>query len=365
MLSANSGWNLANFRSGLIRDLRANGYAVLAVAPDDGNRQRLAELGADFRLIGVDSSGSSVLKDVRLVLDYLRVMRAERPQAFLGFTIKPNIYGSIAAGLLGIPVVNNISGLGTAFIKRGPLTAVVTMLYRLALGRSRRVFFQNPDDRDMFLAKGLVRPERTQVIPGSGIDLTRFAPAPTQPRSGDDGLRFLFVGRLLRDKGIGEFVEAATMLRDQWPGTRFQILGFADADNRTAVPSAEIARWRSDGIVEYLGDTRDVRPFLEQADCVVLPSYREGLPRSLLEASAMARPMIATDVPGCREVVTDGDTGFLCEARSAESLAAAMERMLRTSAQDRLGMGKRARARVERDFDEALVTKAYLAVLAR
>lgn len=362
VIAANSAWNIVNFRGALIEGLVAAGWRVIALAPDDGSAATLTDLGAEFVPIRIDSSGTSVLRDARLFLDYLAVLRKLRPRAFLGFTVKPNIYGSLAAGVLGVPTINNISGLGTAFMDPGPLNWLVSRLYRLALARSDRVFFQNSSDLGLFVAWALVRPEQAARIPGSGIDLERFRP-PTDVRSEGRPFRFLFVGRLLRDKGLVEYADAARLLRPLWPQVEFAILGFAGSDNRSAVPIAQVERWRDEGLVEYLGETDDVRPYLENSDCVVLPSYREGLPRSLLEAAAMANPMIASDVPGCRDVVADGENGFLCEARSPESLARAMEKMLRLEPHVRAAMGTRARERVEHEFDQALVVEAYLGAL--
>ena len=321
VIAANSAWNIANFRAPLIRALRDADWEVVALAPEDGSRSAVEALGAQFVPISIDSSGTSVLRDVRLLADYLRVLREVRPRVFLGFTVKPNIYGSLAARRLGIKVINNISGLGTAFIRPGPLNWLVSRLYRWALKRSARVFFQNRHDRDLFVERGLVRPEQAAIIPGSGIDLDRFRPA-ADPAGAP--FRFLFVGRLLRDKGLVEYAEAARLLRPAWPHVEFAILGFTDSDNRTAVPMAEVRRWQDEKLMTYLGETSDVRPFIADSDCVVLPSYREGLPRSLLEAAAMGKPMIASDVPGCNDVVVDGENGLLCEVRSASSLATCM-----------------------------------------
>jgi glycosyltransferase involved in cell wall biosynthesis len=362
VIAANSAWNILNFRGALIEALRKAGWQVIALAPDDGKAAALAALGAEFVPIAIESSGTSILRDGRLFLDYLRILRRLRPQAFLGFTVKPNIYGSLAARLLGVRTINNISGLGTAFLARGPLNWLVSRLYRLSLANSAKVFFQNHDDRAMFVDRGLVRKGQSGLLPGSGIDLRYFRPS-RKRRPPNRPFRFLFVGRLLRDKGLIEYAQAARLLRPRWPDVEFAILGFAGSDNRSAVPMPEIARWHQDGIVRYLGDTADVRPFLEESDCIVLPSYREGLPRSLLEAAAMARPMVATDVPGCRDLVAEDENGFLCEARAPESLAAAMEKMLRLSPAERAAMGARARQRVEREFDQALVVDAYLEAL--
>lgn len=362
VIAANSGWNIVNFRKPVIQALRDHGWRVVALAPDDGSAAAIRSLGAGFEPIAIDSSGTSVGRDSRLLLNYLRFLHALRPQLFLGFTAKPNIYGSLAAAMLGIRVVNNISGLGTAFLRPGPLSWLVSGLYRLALRKSARVFFQNPHDLDLFVRKRLVRPGQARLLPGSGIDLAHFRPQPMPDEIGGV-FRFLFVGRLLRDKGLVEYAEAARLLLPRWPNVEFAILGFAGSDNRSAVPIGEVERWQAEGIVTYLGETDDVREHIAQAHCIVLPSYREGLPRVLLEAAATARPMVATDVPGCRDVVRDGDTGLLCEARSPQALAAAMEAMLRLDRQERAAMGARARQMVERDFDQALVAAAYAEAL--
>ncbi len=361
-ISANSGWNILNFRRPVIAALQKAGWKVAVLAPADQASDGIRALGVQFIPIRVDSSGTSIVRDARLLLDYRRALKALRPDAFLGFTVKPNIYGSLVAAGLGIRTINNISGLGTAFLRGGPLGWMVRRLYRLALWKSARVFFQNPDDLNLFVSAGLVGKEQVQLIPGSGIDLEHFRPSATATDRGGR-FRFLFVGRLLRDKGLVEYAEAARLLRPDWPKVEFAVLGFAGSDNRSAVPIAEVKRWEAEGMVTYVGETGDVRPFIAEADCVVLPSYREGLPRSLLESSAMATPMVASDVAGCREIVRDGDTGFLCAARSPESLAKAMQSMLRLTADERAAMGARARKMVEREYDQALVTGAYLAAL--
>jgi glycosyltransferase involved in cell wall biosynthesis len=361
-ISANSGWNILNFRRPIIAALQEAGWTVAVLAPADDAEDSIRALGAQFVPLRIDSSGTSILQDARLLMAYRKALKAIRPVAFLGFTVKPNIYGSLAAVGLGIRVINNISGLGTAFLRGGPLGWLVRRLYRLALRKSARVFFQNPDDLKLFVAEGLVRKDQAELIPGSGIDLRHFRP-PARIIDSGGRFRFLFVGRLLRDKGLVEYAEAARMLKARWPHAEFAILGFAGSDNRSAVPIAEVKRWVAEGVIAYLGETEDVRPSIAEADCVVLPSYREGLPRTLLEASAMATPMVATDVPGCREIVRDGDTGFLCAAKSAQSLADAMESMLRLSPDERAALGARARRIVERQFDQARVAAAYLEAL--
>ena len=363
LVSANSCWNIVNFRAGLIGALQGRGYRIVVAAPDDEYRLKVEKLGVEFVAVPINSPGISVVEDLQLLARYARVFRQLKPFAFLGFTAKPNIYGSLAARLAGVKVINNISGLGTVFIKRGPLTALVTQLYRFALRGSSAIFFHNRDDLELFVGKRIARRDRAQLLPGSGVDLERFKPRPAEAEAG--GLfRFLMVGRLLWDKGVAEYVEAARIVRRSHPDARFQMLGRLGADNRTAVPSAVVERWRAEGVIDYLGESDDVRTAMEQADCIVLPSYREGLPRALLEGSAMSKPLIATDVPGCRDVVEDGRTGYLCAERSADSLADAMLKMIGTSANERLRMGELGRRKIEQEYCETRVIDKYLEALA-
>lgn len=361
VLSANSDWNIANFRGGLIRALQAEGYRPVVIAPSDAAAEsRMRELDVERIRIRIDRSGLNPIADLGLLRTYRSLLARLRPAAYLGYTIKPNIYGSLAAASLGIPAIPNVSGLGTAFMKSGPLQQIVTKLYRVGFRRAPAVFFQNEEDRSLFVDRKLVRFSQAHVLPGSGVDIERFTPSPMPPGPAT----FLFVGRLLRDKGVVEFVDAARSLRSVVPGSRFQLLGPIDDGNRTAVSRAELDRWIEEGAVEYLGTTDDVRPQIAGASAVVLPSYREGLPRSLLEAAAMARPLIASDVPGCRQVVEDGVNGYLCAARDPASLAAAMRSLAELPAGQRSAIGQAARRKVQEQFSEEFVIRAYLDVIA-
>jgi glycosyltransferase involved in cell wall biosynthesis len=289
------------------------------------------------------------------LLQVLRILREEKPDAFLGFTIKPNIYGSIACRMLNVASFPNVSGLGTAFLGGSAFRRAILFLYRAAFAKAKAIFFQNPDDADLFLKERVVRPEQVRVVPGSGINLEEFSPA-ALPRK----LKFLMVARLLGDKGVREYVAAARGLKVKYPAAVFSLLGELDHENRSAIHERELQGWLREGIIEYLGSTPDVRPFIRESAVVVLPSYREGLPRTLLEAAAMGRPLIGTDVPGCRQVVRHGVTGFLCEARNANALAAAMERFANTEYEGRLQMAANARRMAEEEFDERRVIEAYL-----
>lgn len=363
VISINTAWNIYNFRSGLVKALIEHGYEVIAIAPGDDYVPRLKQIGCKFVALPMDSNGTNPARDLMLLVRYYRLLRALRPVAYLGYTIKPNIYGSMAANALGIPIINNIAGLGATFIRDDYLTRIVRGLYKFALKRSHHIFFQNSDDKNLFLQSGLATPDVCSLLPGSGIDLARYKATPmTDPAQ--RRFRFLLVGRMLRDKGVREYAEAAKLLRERGVQAEFQLLGFIDPANANAVSAETIRAWEDGGLVTYLGRADDVRPYIAQADCVVLPSYREGVPRSLLEAAAQARPIIATDVAGCRDAVEHGHNGFLCAAKNAADLADSMARMIALDASERAAMGAAGRRKVEADFDEEIVIKKYLSAIA-
>lgn len=362
VIALNTAWNLVNFRAGLICALVDAGYEVVAVAPSDEYVSRLAALGCRFVPLPMDNKGTHPGRDLLLLWRFFRLLRCERPDVYLGYTVKPNVYGSLAAHALNIPVINNIAGLGAVFIKDSWLTRLVRGLYRLALSRSAKVFFQNDDDRQMFVSGGLVAEVVTDRLPGSGIDLDKFA---LVPLPGQSPLRFLLISRMLWDKGVGEYVEAARILKRRGASADFCLLGFLDVQNPTAISRKQIDIWVEEGAIRYLGVSDDVRAEIAAADCVVLPSfYREGTPRTLLEAAAMGRPIITTDSVGCREVVDDGVNGYLCRPRDAEDLADKMARMAALSPAEREALGLRGREKVEREFDEQIVIGKYLEAIA-
>lgn len=360
VLSANSFWNIENFRASLVSALARQGHRVIVAAPEP-NVEWASRRGVETADLSVNRSGLNPFGDLRLLMQYLRLFKGNGVSIYLGFTVKPNIYGALAARLSGIVAIPNVSGLGTAFISQGPLSWTVTQLYRVAFRNCPIVFFQNADDRQLFISHNIVRSGQARLLPGSGVDLNRF-----QPASPDHSqMIFLLIGRLLGDKGIREFVRAAECLKVRHPDWRFQLLGQIDEGNRTAIKRAELDHWREAGSVEYLGPTDDVRPFIAAATAVVLPSYREGMPRTLLEAAAMGRPLVATDVPGCRQLVQDGLNGLLCRPRDWESLADAMHALGQKSTEERDAMGKAARRIVESDYGEERVILAYLEAIAQ
>ena len=361
LMTANSTWNIWNFRRPLVEALAGNGHRVTVLAPPDDAAFELEHLGCRIRPLEMSVKGLNPLEDLKLQRRLSRIFSEEQPDAVLSYTIKNNIFGARAAKSAGVSFLPNVTGLGTAFLSGKMLQLVTEQLYRWSFAALPVVFFQNEDDRDLFLDRRIVRADQAQVLPGSGIDLNRFAPAPMPDPEMPPV--FLMIARLLRDKGVVEFVEAARWVKGRHPLARFQLLGPAGSENRTAIDRLTVNEWVAEGVVEYLGTTGDVRPAIAGASCVVLPSYREGAPRTLIEAASMARPLIATDVPGCRAVVDRDVSGFLCEVRNAESLAAAMERFLSLPPSSKRAMGAAGRAKMEREYDQALVVAAYHAAL--
>lgn len=362
IIAANTAWYVANFRLNLSRALQHAGYEVVAVAPKGPETERIEAAGVRFVHLPMDTRGLSPIADLKLLARLFLFLRRERPTAYLGYTIKPNIYGGLACRALGVPFLPNISGLGRAFQDNGLLTRLVKALYRPALRRAHRVFFQNPDDLELFVGEGLVDPDVAERLPGSGVDTEAFSPR--TPQQATDTFRYLLPARLLWEKGIGEFVTACKTLRAEGRRIDCQLLGALESGQRGGVPESTIRDWQADGHLSYLGFTADVRPQLADADCVVLPSYyREGTPRSLLEAASMSKPVITTDWIGCREAVDDGVNGFLCEPRDADDLAEKMRRVMDMIPSERLEMGMRGREKMLRQFDESIVISRYLDVV--
>jgi glycosyltransferase involved in cell wall biosynthesis len=350
-----------NFRRGLIAALQAQGCEVLVVAPADGHERALVAAGCRFEHLPLEARGKNPLSDVRTLCRLIRIYRRHRIDAAFHFTIKPNIYGSLACRLLGIESVPTVTGMGNVFTREGLSVKAVRLLYRLAFSAVRSVFFQNDDDRAYFLGRGLVRKEQAELLPGSGVDTGYFAPSATGEAR--PGFVFLLVARLLWDKGVAEYVEAARRVRAEHPGVEFHIVGFVLQDDG-AVPMEYLRAREDEGVIRYLGASDQVREHLGRADCVVLPSYyREGVPRVLLEAASMAKPVLTTDWIGCREAVDPGQTGILCRPRDVADLTAAMRAMLSLGAEERREMGERGRRKMIEEFDEKLVLGRYLAVL--
>lgn len=362
ILASRCAWTLYNFRAGLLRALKKEGHIVIGGgAGGDGFEDYIMDLGVPFVSLPVDRQGINLPADLKLLWTLYRWYQRERPAIVHHFTIKPVIYGSIAARLAGVPrIINTVTGLGYVFIEDDVtwLRYIVKKLYSIALNCADFTFFQNRDDLTYFLSNGLVQAEKAGLLPGSGVDCSFFSPV-LVGRSPDAPITFLMVARLLREKGVEEFVEAARLVKETFPMARFQLLGPRDERNPTVVSVSDLARWQEDKIITWLGETTDVRPIMAQADVVVLPSYREGTPRALLEAAAMAKPIITSETVGCREVVEDGVNGFLVPVKNVQALTKAMIHLIQDSAL-RERMGKAGRAKVEQEFEERSVIKKVM-----
>ncbi len=356
LLTANSTWNILNFRTPLIEAFLAEGHKLSILAPPHDSVEKLHRMGCNFFPIEIRARGLSPLSEIALIRRFRQCFSDISPDVILGFTIKNNIYGAIAARRLNIPFIPNVTGLGTAFLSSIALQKIVETLYRFSFRGLPVVFFQNPDDIELFCSHRILKHYQSRLLPGSGIDLKyfRYHALPT-----NDVFHFLFVGRLIRDKGILEFVEAARIVQNEYKNVRFLLLGELNSDNRGAISREIINSWEQEGIVEYIGESADVRKEISAADCVVLPSYREGMPRTLIEAAAMGRPIIATNVPGCREIVEHGVNGLLCNSHESSSLAKSFRELLKMSEYERAEMGRKGRERTVRMFDQTIVVDAY------
>ena len=356
--SANTAWGMYNFRAPVLSHFICKGYRVSVIVPyDEVYSKCLEELGCRVYSIVLNSKGTNPFKDIGLLLQYRRLFREIKPDMSITYTIKPNIYGSMAANSLHIPYLPITTGLGYVFLSQNVVSLVAKVLYRIAFSQAKKVWFLNRDDVQTFLEQHLIDASKVEQLPGEGINLDRFQQK-TLPGK-EHGIRFLFVGRMLTDKGVQEYVEAARFLKNKYPDVVFQLLGAIWEENPAAVRKEQIDEWIAEGVVDYLGTTTDVRPFLEQAHCIVLPSYREGIPCTLMEGAAIGRPLVATDVPGCHEVVIDGQNGFLCKVRNSASLANALEKVLKLSISELQEMGNKGRKWMEEKFDINYILKQY------
>lgn len=356
--------SLIKFRGPLLRALVAKGLDVHVAAPDLADvpdiRTELEALGITLHGISLKRTGTNPVADLATVAELWRLMRRIRADYVLGYTIKPVIYGSMAAWLANVP--NRfalVTGLGYAFTgdasgKRGLLRKLIQRLYRFGLSKSRKVFFQNPDDEALFRQLGLLPADIPScVVNGSGVDVADYALAPLPEKPS-----FLLIARLLGDKGVREYAQAARKVKAQYPDAVFRLVGWID-DNPDAISQQELDGWVNTGTVEFLGKLADVRPAIADCNVYVLPSYREGTPRTVLEAMAMGRPVITTDAPGCRETVTDGDNGFLVPVQAVNELAAAMVKFIENP-ELVAGMGERSRLVAEQKYDVHRVNEFML-----
>ena len=364
VVTANACFNLVNFRRGLMSALRDAGYRVSVLAPHDDYSGQLEGQGYSVTHLPMDRRGMAPHREAGTLAASFRSVARLRPDAILSYTIKNNLYVGLAARRHGVPFLPNVTGLGTVFSDRSAMAQPVRRLYRAAFAKAPVVFFQNDEDCAQLVRHRVIPEARARILPGSGVDLGHFSMSPLPGRPGAPV--FLLVARLLWEKGLGEFVEAARRVRRRHPGATFRLVGGLETRSKAAVPLETVQAWVAEGVVEWAGAVPDIRRELAAADCVVLPSYyREGTPRSLLEAAATGRPVVTTTMPGCRDVVRDGLTGLLVPPRDADALAEAIERIAAMPHDKRVDMGAAGRAHVTDRFDERIVHRAYLEALER
>jgi glycosyltransferase involved in cell wall biosynthesis len=364
LIVVNAEWYFLSHRLSLAIALRDHGCEVaVAAAEERGQGEAIRRAGLNFIRLRLQRRSTNLGREARLGGELFRVYRRLRPDVVHHVSVKPVLYGSVVARVLGVPaVINAVPGLGYLFLQPGLRGALIRRAgltaYRLALaGRRVRVIVQNPEDREMFVIRRVVPAERAILIRGSGVDVTRFARCP-EP----DGVPIVLLpSRLLRDKGVGELVEAARRLRREGVPLRTVLVGLPDDENPSSIPQAELEAWQDEGVIEWWGHREDMPEVLAQASIVVLPSYREGVPKALLEGAAVGRPLIATDVPGCREIVRPGENGFLVPPRNAAALAEAIRKLL-LDAPLRSRMGARGREIAVAEFSEEIVIGQTLAV---
>ncbi|MGV8943958.1 glycosyltransferase family 4 protein [Thermomonas sp.] len=366
ILFANTDWYLYNFRRSLALALRDAGHEVLLISPPGPYGEKLRALGLRWEPLPMDRRSLNPAREAALLWHLWRLFRREQPDLVHGFTIKCAVYGSLAARVASVPArVNAVAGMGYVFTsndaKARVLRPLVRALLKLALGgRGARLILQNPDDVALFEAAGLVDAAQVRMIPGSGVDCSRFV-ANTRERDTERPMRVLLAARLLWDKGIAEFIAAVRQLKGEGRAIDFLLAGVPDPGNPAAVPEADLNGWVNEGLVQWLGHVDDMPALFASVDVVVLPSYREGLPKGLIEAAACALPLVTTDVPGCREVVTDGVDGLLVPTRDAAALAVALSRLQDDAVLARR-LGAAARAKALAQFDERIVIARTQAV---
>ena len=360
---ANTTWNIYNFRLNIIRKLIDEGHEVIVMAPVDkfifyteSNKQVL-----HVPIHHLHRDSVNPIQDLRLLFELIRLYRKYKPDLVLHYTVKPNIFGGFAAHLLRIPSVAVVTGLGYSLIHEGLINFITRILYKLSLPYHRKVIFENQDDKKLFEQEGLVSPSKSMSIKGCGVDTTLFMPNGDGRREGMT--TFTFIGRLLYDKGVKEFIDAAQLVKEQTNNIQFWLVGEIDKENPSSISHEDLMKWIRDPNIHYHGATENIKKFIEKSDCIILPSYREGMPRVIMEAMAMERPVITTDTAGCRETVDESINGYLVPVRDASALAKAMMTFVALDKDRQIIMGKSGRIKVLKEFDDKIIADNLYAAL--
>lgn len=351
----NTAWGMYNFRRPVLQYFINKGNEVFVITPKDVTFQNhLKSIGCKCYTIDIEAKGYNPIKDMKTMWQIRKILKIENPDCCFFYTIKPNIYGSMAAAALNIPYIPIITGLGYVFLVNNLVSKVAKLLYKVAFCKAKQIWFLNQDDANAFKKEKLINEKKISILKGEGIDVNRF-----EIHHGSLEISFLLVARMLWDKGVGEFVEAARILKRKYPNIKFKLLGFLGVDNPSAISEEQMDEWVKEGNIEYLGTTNDVRPFLYDATCIVLPSYREGISFSLMEGAAAGKPLVATNAVGCKDIIDDGITGFLCNLKDSKDLADQMEKIILMSNENRIQMGLKGRKKIENEFGIKYIIDKY------
>ena len=352
LVLANFGMGLYNFRKELLEELIKQGNDVYISLPNDEYIPKLKKMGCKFINTNLDRRGTNPLADLKLLLNYVRIIKNIKPDVVLTYTIKPNVYGGIACSITKTPYITNITGLGTSVENKGIIQKITLMLYKLGLKKASCVFFQNKTNQ-MFFEDNRIVESKTTLIPGSGVNLQqhRFEEYPLN----DDKIRFLFIGRIMKAKGIEELLEAAKLIKENYPNAQFDLIGGIEENYNEEIDNLEKLH-----IIKYHGQQEDVHSFIKKSHATILPSYHEGLANVLLESASSGRPVLASRVPGCIETYEDGLTGFGFEAMNVDSLVEAIIKFIKLPYDEKSEMGIAGRRKIENEFDRNTVINTYL-----
>lgn len=346
-----------NFRLELVERLLSDGHNVVISSPYGERIEDLKALGCEYRAIEMSRHGTNPFKELGLISEYKKLLKEVKPDIVFAYTIKPNIYGSMACRMLKIPCVTNITGLGTAVENGGIMQKITVILYKAAFGKVKKIFFQNEENMQFFKDKKITDQSKYQLIPGSGVNLERFSPI--EYPADDSVVEFAFISRIMKEKGIDQYMDAAKAIKKKYPNTIFHVCGFCEQDYEDKLKMLE-----HDGIIKYHGMVRDVRSVLANVHCTVHPTYYpEGLSNVLLESSACARPIITTDRSGCREVIDDGINGFIVKQKDSSDLIEKIEKFLNLTSEEKRNMGLAGRKKAENEFDRQIVVDAYVSLI--
>lgn len=354
LILANNDIGLYNFRKELIERLISEKNEVLISLPNGDRVKDLIELGCSFIETEVDRRGTNLIKDFKLILKYGKILKKIKPDLVLTYTIKPNIYGGLMCRMKNEPYICNITGLGTATENKSIIQKIIFMLYKFALKKVKCCFVQNSENLQFLIDNKLIDKEKCKLIPGSGVNLEYFRVLPYPNEN--ETIKFLFVSRIMKEKGIEQYLEAAKYIKEKYNNTEFHILGFCEQEYEE-----KLKQMTDEGLINYHGLQKDIIPFLKEASCLIHPSYYpEGMSNVLLEASATGRPTITTNRSGCREIVEDGKTGYIIEIKNSQQLIEKIEKFLKLSNEYRKKMGLCARKKVEKEFDRNIIINEYM-----